>query len=413
MRLLFVADGRSPIARNWMAHFIEAGHEVHLLSTFAGHPWSGLASLHTVPVAFSGFIKARDRPRIQTEGVRSGGSSRSSPFGGARLIQFRSAVRHWFGPSTIARAARQAQQVFRSVQPDLVHAMRIPFEGMVASAVDSTIPLLVSVWGNDFTLHAPASPMMTAHTRRTLERVDGLHTDCRRDMRLAHQLGFQAGRPELVLPAGGGIKGQVFHPGEPDMGVLTEPLATLMRSIPVESPVVVNPRGFRAYVRNDTFFQSIPQILKAHPRARFLCPAMAGEKQALRWIERLGVADSVHLLPRLSQVDMAVVYQRADVTVSVTEHDGTPNTLLEALACGCFPVVGDIESLHEWIEQDENGLLIDPGDPHALAGAVIRALSEDGLRETSRARNLAMIAERAEYSAVMTKAADFYQELAV
>jgi glycosyltransferase involved in cell wall biosynthesis len=413
MRLLFVADGRSPIARNWMAYFIEAGHEVHLLSTFPCLPGSGLASFHVVPVAFSGLIKARDEQHVGIKRVRSGESWRTSLFGGARLIRFRSAVRHWFGPWTIARAVRTAQQVFQSVQPDLVHAMRIPFEGMLASAVDSTLPLLVSVWGNDFTLHAPATPMMTTHTRRTLERVDGLHTDCRRDLRLARQLGFQTGRLELVLPAGGGIKGEVFHPGEPDMGALIEPMATLMRSIPVVSPVVVNPRGFRAYVRNDTFFQSIPQILKAHPRARFLCPAMAGEAQALRWIERLGVADSVHLLPKLSQAEMAAVYQRADVTVSVTEHDGTPNTLLEALACGCFPVVGDIESLREWIDQNENGLLVDPGDPHALAGAVIRALSDDGLRETSRAKNLAIIAERAEYSAVMAKATDFYQELAV
>jgi glycosyltransferase involved in cell wall biosynthesis len=301
--------------------------------------------------------------------------------------------------------------VFQSVQPDLVHAMRIPFEGMVASAVKSATPLLVSVWGNDFTLHAPATPMMTAHTQRTLERADGLHTDCRRDVRLARQLGFQTGRPDIVLPAGGGIKGQLFHPGEPDMDALTEPLASLMRSIPPDAPVVVNPRGFRAYVRNDTFFQSIPHILTQLPHTQFLCPAMAGEAQALRWIERLRIADSVHLLPMLLPVEMAAIYQRAEVTVSVTEHDGTPNTLLEALACGCFPVVGDIESLREWIEDGKNGLLIDPADPGALAGAVIQALSRKDLREKSRQSNLAMIAERAEYTGVMAKAANFYQEL--
>ena len=47
---------------------------------------------------------------------------------------------------------------------------------------------------------------------------------------------------------------------------------------------------------------------------------------------------------------MAAVFQGARVAVSPSTHDGTPNTLLEAMSCGSFPVAGDIESLREWIE---------------------------------------------------------------
>ncbi len=53
MRVAYVADGRSPISRSWMAHFIEAGHQVHLVSTHDCRPLDGLASLQFVPVAFS------------------------------------------------------------------------------------------------------------------------------------------------------------------------------------------------------------------------------------------------------------------------------------------------------------------------------------------------------------------------
>ena len=35
MKILFVADGRSPISRNWMRYFAERGDEVYLASTFA------------------------------------------------------------------------------------------------------------------------------------------------------------------------------------------------------------------------------------------------------------------------------------------------------------------------------------------------------------------------------------------
>ena len=31
-------------------------------------------------------------------------------------------------------------------------------------------------------------------------------------------------------------------------------------------------------------------------------------------------------------------------------HDGTPNTLLEGMACGCLPVAGDLDSIREWLK---------------------------------------------------------------
>jgi hypothetical protein len=40
------------------------------------------------------------------------------------------------------------------IKPDIVHALRIPFEGMLATAAQLPIPLAVTIWGNDLTLHA-------------------------------------------------------------------------------------------------------------------------------------------------------------------------------------------------------------------------------------------------------------------
>ena len=52
MRILFVADGRSPIALNWIGYFLEQGYEVHLASTFACPADVRLASFTVIPVAF-------------------------------------------------------------------------------------------------------------------------------------------------------------------------------------------------------------------------------------------------------------------------------------------------------------------------------------------------------------------------
>jgi glycosyltransferase involved in cell wall biosynthesis len=108
---------------------------------------------------------------------------------------------------------------------------------------------------------------------------------------------------------------------------------------------------------------------------------------------------------------MAELFREAAVAVSPSIHDGTPNTLLEAMACGCFPVVGDLESLREWIKPGINGFLINPGDPTALAQSVIKAIDQPSLRLKARDHNQILISERAEYRTTMKKAGEFYKSL--
>ncbi len=48
-------------------------------------------------------------------------------------MRLRTALRQWLGPLTLPGAARQLRLLIDQVQPDLVHAMRIPYEGMLAA----------------------------------------------------------------------------------------------------------------------------------------------------------------------------------------------------------------------------------------------------------------------------------------
>lgn len=388
MNLLFIADGRSPIAINWIRYFVDAGHAVHLASSYPCAPLPGLASLTVVPLAFG--------EAAGEMGAASGGKRgllrRLVPVGARTL------ARQWLGALTLPRAARRLAALADEIQPDLIHAMRIPYEGMAAALAlggQADPPLLVSVWGNDFTLHARANPWMAALTRRAMQTADALHTDCRRDLRLAQEWGFVAQKPAAALPGNGGVRLEVFYPP-------VEPAAT---------PLVINPRGMRAYVRNDVFFHAIPLVLARLPEARFLCPTMAGEAQAEKWMQDLGIAQAVTLLPRQSREQMAGLFRSAQVAVSPSVHDGTPNTLLEAMACGCFPVAGDIESLREWITPGVNGALSAPDDPQALAEAIVRALTNPSLRSSAAIFNQKLIAEKAEYGQVMAQAEAFYRRL--
>lgn len=393
MNLLFVADGRSPIARGWIQPFIEAGDEVHLVSTFACQPPAGLASFDTISVAFSGFKRS---------GHGSGG--------GAGGIGLRTRIRQYLGPLTLPRAARQLRQTIARLSPDLVHALRVPYEGMAASAAEAKLPLIISTWGNDFTLHAESTPWMRRLTQQAMAAADGLHTDCQRDMRLAQQWGFNPRRPSIVLPGNGGLP-PIFLQSEAPVLPPESPLIPLLAQIGPEAPVVVNPRGFRAYVRNDTFFRSIPLVLKQVPSVVFVCPTMTGEPLAEAWRAEYGLQANVELLGRLDQSEMAQLLRRAQLVVSPSEHDGTPNSLLEAMASGAVPVAGDLESIREWIQDGKNGRLIDPADPNALAEAIIGSLQDDGWRSQASKQNRELVKRRASRPLVFAQARAFYQQV--
>lgn len=405
MRILFVVDGRSPIALNWMRYFCEGDHEVHLVSTYPCEADLKLASSHILPAAFGDLA---DKGIGDRGGGVRGLVRRIVP------VRLRTSLRQWFGPLTLPGVAGRLRDLIGQIHPDLVHAMRIPYEGMLAAlAMDRHVradlrvsptapPLLISVWGNDFTLHARSTPQMASLTRLVLRHADALHADCQRDVRLAHRWGYPEGKPVVVLPGGGGVQVGLFYP----------PDRSLKGSDPSQGPpMVINPRGFRAYVHNEAFFRAIPLVLAELPDTRFVCPAMADEAQAQRWIEMLGTGRAVELLPQQTRPQMAELFRRCLVAVSPSTHDGTPNTLLEAMACGCFPVAGDIESLREWIIPGENGLLVDPRQPRAQAEAILRALRDPDLRLRARERNTRLVAERAEYGRVMAEAEGYYRRI--
>ena len=416
MKILFIADGRSPIALNWIKYWATRDHEVFLVSTYPATPNLTLSRVDFISVAFS---QTKSTPQTASR-------QKKSPLWGAATLKLRMGIRHWLGPLTIPGAAMHLNELVDEIQPDIVHAMRIPYEGMLAGMAkkfNKDFPsLLISIWGNDFTLHAPSTPLMEDYTRKALHATDALHADCHRDIRLAEEWGFDPAHPSIVLPGAGGIDQSVFYP--PDdlslrssstaeaISISAQETATSQKLAPrSDTPLIINPRGFRGYVRNDTFFKSIPLVLKERPDAKFICPTMAGESQAEAWIQEFSIEESVELTPPLKREQLANTFRRAQVLVSPSTHDGTPNSLIEGMACGCFPIAGDLESIREWITPEVNGLLIDPSDEQELADAILRVLNDDNLREEAIAENQKIIATRAEYKQSMGQAEVFYKAI--
>jgi glycosyltransferase involved in cell wall biosynthesis len=394
--ILIVADGRSPTARHWIENIQGLNYRVSLISSFPCERPPDLAHFHVLPIAFSRYSSG-DKP------AKTNGSASLVKSWVRRFTPIFQTLRYHLGPLTISRMASDFQAMVAEIQPDLVHALRIPFEGMLASYTPEPIPLIAAIWGNDLTLHTKGSWLMRRWTHRCLNRADGLSADAHRDLRLAKAWGLKPQAPTLVIPGSGGL----------DLAAIQNAGAFYNQpyGIPDTGQWIVNPRGLRpGSVHQKAFFSAIPEVLVQQPEAVFICPGLRGKPTVEAWVQRLGIGERVFLLPPLPQRDLWSLMKRAPVFVSPSSHDGTPNSFLEALACGCFPVVGDIESLREWVHHQQNGLLVDSRDPSALADAMLWALDHPQLREDAQAKNLAVIKERAAQQATRPQIDGFYAQ---
>ena len=394
MRILFVADGRSPTTLNWLRYWVEKGYIVHLVSTYPCEPPNGLASFQVIPVAFSSFAGGQVRNTTEAR-------YRSGVAGGLRGIL--RLLRYYLGPLSLLFYRRRYCQIVAELQPGLVHALRIPFEGMLATNTPVGIPLVISTWGNDLTLHARGSFLMAHLTRRVLHRADGLITDTQRDVGLGTDWGFAVTKSTLVAPGSGGIRVNEI--------LAISAAEKLPEELPTE-PIIVNPRGQRpGSLRQDIFFQAIPLVLEKIPNAVFVCPSLDGDSDAEHWVCRLGIQNNTKLWPRLNQAQLWLLFQKSQIFVSPSVHDGTPNSLLESMACGCFPVVGNIDSMCEWVQTGINGFLVDAADAHSIANAIVQAINQPALRKEAAKFNATLIAERAAYAPNMERVEIFYKSL--
>ena len=315
-------------------------------------------------------------------------------------------LRYLVGPLALPFYRKRFLKIVDQIGPELIHALRIPFEGMLAQYASQKYPLIVSIWGNDLTLHAQRSYHMGEATQATLLRADGLIADAFRDIRLAKSWGFDNDRPSLVAPGCGGIDLEEVERAR------TSIPGNLIESIPVDRPLIINPRGLRpGSLRNDVFFDAARMVSNRHPEVYFVCPTMAGQPEAEQMIKSRALESNVLLLPPLSQRDLWWLFSRADVVISPGEHDGVPNSLLEAIACGCYPIAGDIESLREWITPGVNGLLYPPADPVALAESLLLFLDNRDRRFVSARQNLRLIRERADITSIRRNVTVFYKKV--
>lgn len=132
------------------------------------------------------------------------------------------------------------------------------------------------------------------------------------------------------------------------------------------------------------------------------------EDELRRYTDELGLRDRVRFLGQRS--DVAELLPAFDVFVLSSRHEGLPLALLEAMASGLPVVTTEVGGVPEVISHGENGLMVAPGEPPALAAA-IESILDDQAKATRLAEAGRVTASDFSISGSVERTEAVYQEL--
>jgi glycosyltransferase involved in cell wall biosynthesis len=118
----------------------------------------------------------------------------------------------------------------------------------------------------------------------------------------------------------------------------------------------------------------IVSVLSARPRAVAIC---CGEGELLGWfratLDQSGLG--ARCLTPGYRADVWALLKAADVFITTSHAEGHPNSVLEALACGCPVVLSDIRPHRECVPADA-GFFFAPGSAAEAARAIAQTLDD-------------------------------------
>lgn len=165
----------------------------------------------------------------------------------------------------------------------------------------------------------------------------------------------------------------------------------------------------------DLLVKAIPHLLRVYPMATFVFVSHygAGAKELETLASQLGVLGHIRLLGPVTEEQKAGLMRAADVFVLPTRYEGFGLPVLEAMVQGCPVVTTDVPAVNELVRHEENGLLVPPNDPAALAVAIDRVLMYQSLRERLSLNGMKWVRDHFSEDAVLPRLLEVYKDAMV
>ncbi len=311
-------------------------------------------------------------------------------------------------PGPLARFAFDARRASRPLlhagaafTPDVLHVQCFSANGVYATwlARRLRVPLVVTLQGE--TVMDDADIYDRSLTLRTSLRCSLGHaaavTGCSRFVLddAERRFGLRPGRG-VVIPNGVDLDG-VMH---------ATPLELPFTRFVLAAGRVVEKKGF------DLLLAAFGQIAPTHPDVGLVIGGTGSALDGLmRQAAASGLSERVAFPGLLSRAQMAWAMAAAEAFVLPSRIEPFGIVVLEALAAGCPAIVSARGGATEIVRDAVDGLVVDPLDVGALAGAVARLLDDAPFRERLRRAGPPRAAEF-EWGAITSRYRDTYERVA-
>ncbi|GAB6164117.1 hypothetical protein JCM19992_01170 [Thermostilla marina] len=399
MRILFTGLSGSIHLVRWIEQIQGRGWDIHLFPTpyFRIHPELKDVTVYDLedPATAAADPSVRKVDRFGTAWGRSWrlpGRYKASNLVRRMVPQFDD------------QAWRLARLIDR-LQPDIIHSLTLHRGGLpvldAKPLCQKPFPTwIVSNWGSDLFLFG-----RTAKYRDRLNRIlaecDYYWCECTRDVKLARERGF-AGTILPVIPVAGGFD--------------LDRARALRSSVPPSKRRTIVLKGYQDWAgRALTALYALRLCVDLLDGYKLVVYTGGRDPEAVEIAVELFSQDTgveVETVKHVPHERMLEYHGRARTSIGVNISDAISISSLEAMMMGSFPIQSNTAAAGEWFIDGTSGILVPPEDPHPIADAIRRVLTDDALVDKAADINWKIISERLDRRTIAAQVADIYARIA-
>lgn len=243
-------------------------------------------------------------------------------------------------------------------KPHLIHAGPLSSVGWVAS-FHPVAPLLGMSWATDVLVDVQTSSG-AERVSSTCHKLSGLIADSQTTAALARDFGF-GGAHLSVFPWGIDLDAFPFSP-------LPQTAPICLASVRSHEPIYDIPTLIKGFSKALTALGRGTLDLKVLGRGSTTadCVQLANE---------LGIGSSIDWQAPCAEAELPALLAQVHGTISAAYSDGSSISMLQTMACGRIPIVTNIPSNIEWIQDAINGFVFEVGSSTSLADTLVRLAS--------------------------------------
>ncbi len=314
--------------------------------------------------------------------------------------------RYKIDPPSDSRVCVQLARLIRHERFDLIHA-HASKPGFLArmAAAGAGVPVIYSP--HNFAFHEGAGRIQAA-LFAAVERFAARYFTARIITVSKHErdlaLRYGVGQTNQLVTISTGVNLQDFD------GPIDHAAQRASLGIPADAPLIGTVARLYPPKTPLDLVQAAAQVHTDRPDAHFVWVGSGPlEAQTRAAITRWGLTQVVHLAGHRS--DVPKILRTLDCFVLPSRWEALPISILEAMAAGVPVVATRNMGASELIDEGVDGLLVPPGDPVALAQAILDLLKDQARAQRLGACGRQHIEREFTREQMMTRIAQIYQEV--